>query len=259
MTMTFEGNDGAPIVSLDDWKVHGGPAAGHHWQPGRSAFELARDWIEGDGAQSTAALLGARPEFAGLSYSRAIAEKKTRFDDNPRGPRNHDLLVEATTAEGPIVIGIEGKADETFDKPLAEWRLDANPESGKAARLDGLTMSFFGTTLDQDPSLGTLGYQLLSALAGTLADAHRVGAVRAVLLIQEFVTDRTADDKHAVNAAALDAFVTRLAEPEGVERTGGADAWITGPVEVPGDGTWRPDAIPVHVGKIVRRLRLGDA
>jgi hypothetical protein len=259
VTITFEGNDGAPIASLDDWEVHGGPAAGHHWQPGRSAYELARDWVEGDAAGLTAALLQQRPEFAGLALSRAVAEKKTQFDDNPRGPRNHDLLVEATTAEGPVVIGIEGKADETFDKPLAEWRQDPNPKSGKGARLDGLTTSFFGATLDEDPTLGTLAYQLMSALAGTLADAQRVGAVRAVLLIQEFVTDKTTDDKHKVNAAALDAFVERLAEPAGVERVGGEDAWITGPITVHGDGTRRPDALPVHVAKLVRRLRTGGA
>jgi hypothetical protein len=257
VTITFEGNDGAPIRTLDDWKVHGGPAAGHHWQPGRSARELARDWIEGDAAGLTAALLMRRPEFAGLRLSRAIAEKKTQFDDNSRGPRNHDLLVEAITDEGPVVIGIEGKADETFDKPLAEWRQDPNPQSGKGARVDGLTSSFFATTLDEDPALGTLGYPLMSSLAGTLADAKRVGAVRAVLLIQEFVTDKTTDDKHEVNAAALDAFVRRLAEPGDVERIGDDQAWITGPITVRGDGTWRPDVLPVHVAKLVRNLRSG--
>jgi hypothetical protein len=54
-----------------------------------------------------------------------VAEKKTRFDEDPRGPRNHDVLVGARHADERLVIGVEGKADEPFDKPLWKWRDDA--------------------------------------------------------------------------------------------------------------------------------------
>lgn len=259
--MRFEDRAGTPIRSHDEWRTYGGPAAAHHWKEGRSAFELARDWVVGDAAQRAQALLGVRPEFAGLVLERGIAEKKTRFDENPRGPRNHDLLVEATTDEGPVVIGVEGKADEPFDASLSEWRQTAlarRPTSGAPKRLDGLTASFFGTTLDEDtgtPPLAGLGYQLLSALAGTLADAKQVGAVRAVVLIHEFVTAETADDKHELNEAALDAFIWRLSGQRDLPRTGGSDAWTTDPIDVRGDGRWRPKILPVHVAKLVTRTR----
>src|SRR5688500_9316711 len=82
-----------------------------------------------------------------------IAEIQTRFDDDSRGPRNHDLLVRAKHAGQPLVIAVEGKADEAFDKPLWKWRADAlrhSPDSGAPRRLDGLTSLFFGTTVDTD-------------------------------------------------------------------------------------------------------------
>src|SRR5689334_5394001 len=140
--MRFVGRHGEEIRSLDDWARLGKPAAEHHWVPGRSAYELAADWLCGDAREHVAALLSLRPEFAGLELDVGIAEQKTRFDDIPRGPRNHDLLVQARTSAGGIVIGVEGKADEPFDLPLKAWQERAvrrNPNSQAPARLDNLT------------------------------------------------------------------------------------------------------------------------
>ena len=259
--MRFANRHGLEIASLDAWHRLGKPAAEHHWKPGRSAYELAADWIERDAIAHVQRLLAAGG-LVDTELISAIAEKQTRFDDNPRGPRNHDLLVRARHAGDPLVIAVEGKADEPFDKPLWKWRHDAvrrNPSSGAGKRVDGLTTLFFATTIDSDrswPPIACLGYQLLSALAGTLADAREDKATRAVLMVQEFVTHETADDKHAVNAEVLDAFVARLgAEPPNRMYT--ADGWITEPIIVRGDGEWLPDELPVQVAKLVRDLRGG--
>lgn len=258
--MRLEGRTGAAITTLDEWEQFGGPSSAGHWVPGRSAFELAADWL-GDAPERVQALLALRSEFTGLQLELGVAERKTQFDANPRGPRNHDLLVEARADEGPVIIGVEGKADEPFDLPLEEWRgraLARNPGSGAPARLDGLTGHFFGTTLDEDsgePPLAGLGYQLLSALAGTLADAKRTNAVRAVLLVHEFVTERTMDEKHERNQAALEDFIVRLAGRADLPRAGGSDGWISDPVTVRGDGQWMPTELPLHVAKLVTRKR----
>jgi hypothetical protein len=175
------------IGSLEDWRTLGKPAADHHWKPGRSAFELAVDWIDRDAVERVQRLLdaGGLPDAVLVE---GVAEKQTRFDDNPRGPRNHDLLVRGRFADGPLVVAVEGKADEPFDKPLWKWRHDAvgrRPASGAGKRLDGLTTLFFGTTIDKDrrwPAIACLGYQLVSALAGALADARADRATRVVLL-----------------------------------------------------------------------------
>ena len=258
--MRIINREGLAITSVAEWEKLGKPASETHWKEGRSAFELARAWSEGDAAQRVAELLSLRPELAGLQLLDAVAEKKTQFDDNPRGPRNHDLLVHASTDGGPLVIGVEGKADEPFDLPLAEWRqkaLERSPSSGAPARLDNLTRHFFNAILDTDdaqPPLAGLGYQLLSALAGTLADAQSDSAHQAVLLIHEFVTDDTEDLKHRVNAEVLEAFLIRLGlEPSEVARS--SDGWISDFVDVRGDGTWMPEASRVAVAKLVTNRR----
>ena len=116
--MRFVSRDGTEIRSLEEWRRLGGPAAEHHWKPGRSAYELAADWIECDADSRVIELLSARDELSGLELIEGIAEKKTQFDDNPRGPRNHDLLVQGRCDRGGVIIGVEGKADEPFDAPL---------------------------------------------------------------------------------------------------------------------------------------------
>ena len=254
--MEFFNTRGRPLRSVVDWQCLAPPAAKHHWAAGRSALELARDWMEGDAAERTTALLGSRPELAGVVLRDGIAEKLTRFDDIRGGPRHHDLLVHATAPSGEVVIGVEGKADESFDLTLRDYVANAlrrRPETTRAPeRLDRLTTTFFGATLDDEPELGDLRYQLLAALAGTLADAKLDNARHAVLLVHEFVTERTSDRLHAQNGAALDAFVARL----GAEVAAGDDsAWITGPVVVRGDGRWLPAELPVFVAKLVTRRR----
>ncbi|MCW2984178.1 MAG: hypothetical protein JWR63_1748 [Conexibacter sp.] len=257
--MRFEDRHGQAIHTLNDWRDRGKPAADHHWKPGRSAYVLAADWIERDAQARVTALLRLRPELADGTLDKGIAEKKTRFDDNPRGPRNHDLLVHGTTNAGPLVLGVEGKADEPFDQPLSRWKaaaLDRNIGSGAPERLDGLTTTMFGAKIDTDtsaPPLAGLGYQLLSAVAGTVADAKVAGASHAVLLVHEFRTELTDEKRHASNQVALEQFLTRLAGSD-FERTGTHDAWITAPIDVGGDGTWRPATFPLHVAKLVTVL-----
>jgi|1186.fasta_scaffold06655_2 hypothetical protein len=253
--MEFFNNRGRVLRTLVDWQCLAPPAAKHHWAVGRSAMELARDWLEGDAAARTAALLRTRPELAGLTLRDGIAEKLTRFDEIRGGPRHHDLLIHGSTSSGPLIVGVEGKADESFDLTLRDYVANAlrrRPETTRAPeRLDRLTTTFFGAVLDDAPGLGDLRYQLLSALAGTLADAKLEGARHAVLLVHEFVTDRTSDALHEENGAALRAFVERL----GLEPAGDPDAWITGARVIRGDGGWLPAEMPVFVAKLVTRRR----
>jgi Domain of unknown function (DUF6946) len=82
---------GLAITSLDDWAALGKPASADHWTPGRSAYELAGDWTESDADDAVVALLSSRPELAGSELLDGVAEKQTRFDEDPHGPRNHDV------------------------------------------------------------------------------------------------------------------------------------------------------------------------
>lgn len=169
--------------------------------------------------------------------------------------RNHDLLVTGAAAAGRIVVGVEGKADEPFGESLAAYRDTKRSERSLAPqRLERLTRMLFGTTLEADPTLETIRYQLCSAMAGTLADAKTEGARAAVMLVHEFHTAATTDGLHAENAAALETFVARL--PNGAsKRYGHGDGWIEGPWTLRGDGEWLPTAMPTYVAKLTTDLR----
>jgi len=244
-------NDRAVRVrTMADWQRLAPPASESHWREHPSAMELARAWIEKDPARRIEALLAGRPRLAGVRLERAIAERKTFFDDIRSGPRNHDLLVHARSDAGPVVIGVEAKVDESFDRDLVSWREAAirrQPATRAPERLDRLTRAFFGVTLDGDPQLGPLRYQLLAAPAGTLAEAREASAAAAVLLVHEFVTPAADPRNRARNGADLDRFLARLG---GGERTGHDDGWLAGPFRVPGNGHL-PGTIPVYVGKLV--------
>jgi hypothetical protein len=60
------------------------------------------------------------------------------------------------------------------------------------------------------PHAEVLRYQLLTAAAGTLAYAALEDASLAVLIVHEFITEKTQDDRHVQNAADYGRFLHRL-------------------------------------------------
>jgi hypothetical protein len=107
-----------------------------------------------------------------------------------------------------------------------------------------------------EPPLICMGYQLFSALAGTLADAKTAGSGQAVLLIMEYVTDLTHDDLHVRNGHVLDNFLHRLLG-SGVARAQVPSGWITASCPIHGDGTWSAPSTDVSFAKLVRNRRAG--
>ena len=99
--------------------------------------------------------------------------------------------------------------------------------------------------------IDTLRYQLLTATAATVAEAQRQSAGRAVLLIHEFVTEQTSDEKHERNAADLDAFVRHISGG-GIEVVEAGT--VCGPFELPGVKE-TGSGVGFYVGKGVRELR----
>src|SRR6184192_3256963 len=111
------------ISTLDDWFEYAPPKGGKdQWVPLRSAYELARAWC-GDELGVAAphaflTMLTEHPLLHDLQLSDGYAEHKTPLRGEARGPRVHDLLLIGRCREGKVVIGVEGKADEEFDRPL---------------------------------------------------------------------------------------------------------------------------------------------
>jgi hypothetical protein len=261
--MVITNRSGLAIKSLADWETLGKPASAEHWKPGRSAYELARDWTEGGAEDAVVSLLSVRPELVGIALVDAVAEKRTQFDEDPHGPRNHDLLIRGLLPHGQsITVGVEGKADEPFDVPIWRYRekgLRRSKDTGALDRIDSLVRRWFQTSLAADrtdPPLVCLGYQLFSSLAGTLADAKVHGSSYAIVLIMEYVTDLTDDAEHAHNARTLENFLARLIGA-GAERAETSSGWVTTPHPVQGDGVWSARTTEVSFAKLVRNLRTG--
>lgn len=255
--MRLRGRTGKEIGSFSDWERYGKPAKASHWVEGRSAWEMAREWTSGQGEQRALALLGQRPELTDVAFAKGTVEAQTKFDRYPGGPRNHDLLIEATAGgDEPLVVSVEGKADEPFGLPLAEHcrRAEAAAEAegrktNTPRRVSDLTNLFFGTDMEKTPELQGLGYQLLSALAGTLAEAKKAKAPRAVLLVHEFRTAKTDPALREANANDLDHLLGLLGVPIDPERD--PSAWITGPKDIEGDGNLMGTGTKVHFAKLV--------
>jgi hypothetical protein len=178
-----------------------------------------------------------------------------RFDD-ASGSRNADLALWARDTGGPVAITVEAKADEPFDAPVAEVfskaleRLLERPASAGVARIVHLAESLFRAKEAGQMRVGDLGYQLLTATAGTLAHAAAIGASKAVLVVHEFVTIETSTTKLAANHADLTAFVRRISRGA----VAGVDAGrLYGPIIVPGSPLFGTPAA-FYVGKAVRKL-----
>jgi hypothetical protein len=159
-------------------------------QPGTSAPTLALTW---SGPLDLLGALRTLPELASLSVGSVTAEAKATFDTHGGNVRNHDLVLRAVTAGGEsVVVCVEAKAGEDLGDHVLKQRIRAekaladNPRSNALGRLDDLLGRFCRYPPD-DARTQALQYQLLTAWAGTLADAG--GCDHAVLALHEFRTD----------------------------------------------------------------------
>lgn len=258
--MKIIGKSGQPILSVDGWYDGAPPKGGAgHWVRGRSARELAAAWCGSDGPCVPAEieqLLQSHADLKELVIDRALPEHQIRFDDLLGEPRNADLAIEARDADGVVAITIEGKADESFDRPVtavlqsALKRMAADEKTGAVRRVELLSEALLPRWRSGLAHIGDLRYQLLTGIAGTLAWAREIKAARAVFAIHEFVTDQTSDDKHAQNASDLNQFLERLTDgaiSNLPQRT------LVGPVRVSGNA--RMPCVPLYIGKAVRNTR----
>jgi hypothetical protein len=256
------------IRSLEEWFDLAGPQGGRdQWVPLRSAFELARAWCpENAGAMAPAGfltMLTDHPLLEGLELREGFAEHETPLRGEHRGPRVHDLLLIGTCSEGRVVIGVEGKADEAFDRPLKKrWaEAQATLARGKAtnwpARLERLARALLGVEAtsakdELNAEIEEIPFQLLSALAGTLIETEERDAQLAVLVAHVFTSTATRPELVEQNRASFANFVGRLGD---VQESDVEDGKLYGPFLVPGgEGTRIPSHIPVLIGELTTRL-----
>jgi hypothetical protein len=225
-------------------------------------MEVARAWVAGEGnlmPEEVSRLLRTHPDFGEVLSWSGEPEAKLPFDAFPGEPRNTDIAVIAEDRHGKYVLAIEAKADEPFAETVADTLAQAlerkllNVRSNGIARVEQLTTAILGPRQSGEPQIGQLRYQLLTATAGALCEAQRRGFERAVLLVHEFVTVKTSDEKHRMNTQDLQRFLTRLAHGKFVPSLSSS---LAGPFLVPGSPLLKT-AVRLYVGKVTRNLRNG--
>lgn len=248
--------DGQQLLTLEDWAKHAGPKSADQWQDGRSAKESARFWLAAKSPSlpvDVSAILESHPAFGPPTDWKAEPEVRMHFDDLPGEPRNADLLVSARDRYGDYLIAVEAKADESFGPTIGEALAAAvdrkleNPRSNGVTRIESLVASLLGSRRPGEPALANLRYQLFTAVAGALHAAARREDDRVLVLVQEFVTDRTTDEKRAQNARDLRDFARRLSHG-GVSEV--EDGGIYGPFAVAEPPLSVQRAPSVYIGKI---------
>src|SRR5436305_2685332 len=109
------------LAKVDDWR---GLAGDDKWVAGRSAYELAHSWQSSAGLpQPIRAVLDASSHkvLHGLTVDLCLVEKPV-FLDTHIGPSMTDLMAYGRNWNGePIVVAVEGKADEPFGSRVATW------------------------------------------------------------------------------------------------------------------------------------------
>lgn len=249
-----------PIETLEDWERLAGPKSAHQWVDGRSAKEVARAWLQGGGDELLAEvrwIIEKSIDFGSIIEWQAEPEVKLPFDSFPGEPRNSDLVVWARDEQGPFVVAVEAKADEPFGKTVSEAMNDglekkvANPRSKILDRVEQLARSLLPAQAQGMPSAAELRYQLLTACAGALAEAERQSCDRAVMLVHEFITNKTDNENQQANSADLDNFLGRISD--GKASAGETDQ-LYGPLPVPGDPLFSANT-RLYLGKVQRNIR----
>lgn len=233
------------IHSLNEWLQYAPPAKGeNHWKDGRSAKELAKAWMTNNGPKmpsDLSDLLLSLPDTLSFQPEWAVPEYETKLDEFRGTGRNHDMIIVGDVNGKKTVISVEAKVDESFGDIVNDYvarSVKANPRSKILDRIKQLSKAIFGTK-----DVGSLRYQLIHAVAGTLIEAKNQKAAQAIFIIHEFVPFGKSSKKAKQNEESFQSFVMKLTgNPINTRQ-------LIGPLYIPG-GEFVPKDIPLYIGKI---------
>lgn len=126
----------------------------------------------------------------GLRLDTAIVEKPVVLD-NEKAPSMTDLMGYARNAAGnPVILAVEGKAQEAFGLPVRSWLrgdaleppVDATPRKSRTRRFDFLCARL-GLGVDLEC---VLRYQLLHRTVSAVMEAELHAAAAAVVIVHAF-------------------------------------------------------------------------
>ncbi len=202
--MKLKRND---IYDLDSWfKVAPPMGAEKQWRPGRSAMELSR-YMTANFPNVPAEIENILSDFTASDTEFDWAgEYVTNFADYDLGRgegRNHDAFM----WNDDVVVGIEGKADESLGSQLIGDAI-VNASGNKMHRIRGMIKMLFG---DAPENHKDIRYQLVTATAATLLEAKERNVKNAVLLVLVFKKAGCySEQKIDANNADIDRFLNEI-------------------------------------------------
>ena len=186
-SVVFYGRDGAAILTLDDWKAQQDKE--EHWKPGRSAMLLAQRWGAAGGLPvEFIEALDKEERLQSLNMVRGVVEHTTPTPGRGKDSTTDILVLAEDPLGNGVVIAVEGKVDEGFDKLLGEW-LEAGKGKGSVQnRLfrAGRICSDLGLDVTS-PEVRSLRYQLLHRAWAAYEEAVDRRATRAVFAVHSFL------------------------------------------------------------------------
>lgn len=207
----------SPLHSHADWRAR---LEKKNSKQGTSAPTLASVWA---GPLEFFGALHRQPAFVDVALDRLVVEAQSSFDEYPGGRRNHDVVVHGHLPNGArVVVCVEAKAGEDLGLTVAQQRKAAAAAKARTAtsnaeqRLESLLRRFVPYEPDAD-RVQQLRYQLLTALAGTEAEAATADAGHAVMMVHDFLTDQRPEDTTAEHDVDIHRFCTTVfdCEPPG--------------------------------------------
>ena len=195
------------IHDLDSWFKIEPPMGGKkQWVDGRSAKELARYMTEKFPSvpkEIEDVLIDFTKSDAEFDWAGEYVTSFAGYDLGRGEGRNHDAFM----YNGDVVVGIEGKADESLGSQLIGEAINGAGEN-KMKRICGMIKMLFG---DEPQNHTQIRYQLVTAATATLLEAKTKKVNNAVFLVIVFKKSGCyRESKIAENKADIKRFLTEI-------------------------------------------------
>ncbi|MBQ9784229.1 MAG: hypothetical protein IJW29_01890 [Clostridia bacterium] len=202
------------IADLDSWFKIAPPMGGaKQWKDGRSAKELARymtanyPCVPKEIENTLSFFVGKNAVF---DWAAEYVTEFLPFGLGRGEGRNHDAFM----FNSDIVVGIEGKADESLGSQLIGDALE-NASDNKKQRINGMIQMLFGDVPENHKSIR---YQLVTASVATLLEATKKNVKKAILMVIVFKKGGCySEEKIAANNADIQRFLTDIAAKQNGE------------------------------------------
>jgi hypothetical protein len=249
-------SNGQAIRRWEDWTR---PKKSSHWQPGRSAMELARLWFQNGRLtcpKELTCLLQSHDRTRDFRLLDGKPEFVTPLPKRGEG-RNHDLWLRAISPGGYLTICIEAKTDEAFGGVVSEEIRKARKRRSTtqlSVRIETLLrfLSQRACNPEEEP-WSQIRYQLITAFAGTAIQACRDRSSTAVLVIQNFDDSSLNASLKQKNNDDLQRMIFLLFPNGGMD----IQNQLIGPITIACE-TEKPAKIDLFVGRVQSNFATGE-